>query len=120
MNNLLLVFLGGGFGSVTRYGISMLIHDRIKSFFPWGTLTVNIIACFILGILTSYISIDKLSTSSRLLLATGFCGGFSTFSSFTSETMSLFNRGETTYAILYVAGSVALCLLAFAAGLAVK
>jgi CrcB protein len=120
MNNLLFVFIGGGLGSVSRYALGLFISDKFKSLFPWGTLSINVLACFILGITTAWIASKGDNTTLRLLTGVGFCGGFSTFSTFTAETMNLLSRGQTASALLYIAGSIALCMLAFSAGMMMK
>ena len=120
MNNLLLVFIGGGAGSAGRYLISLLISERIRSFFPWGTLTINILSCLLLGFLTAWLTEKNDMNNIRLLVGTGFCGGFSTFSAFTAETFDLFSRGQTFPALIYIGSSLFACLLAFALGFAIK
>ncbi len=120
MNNFLLVFLGGGLGSISRYGIGLIFNERIKQSFPWATFSINIIACFILGILTAWIATKSNDSQMRLLIGIGFCGGFSTFSTFSAESIALLQRGEWLNTILYIAATVIFCMLAFAAGLAIK
>jgi CrcB protein len=120
MNNLLLIFIGGGLGSVSRYALGIFISEKFKSFFPWGTLSINILACFILGVVTAWIAAKGDNSSLRMLIGVGFCGGFSTFSTFTAETMNMLSRGQTASALLYIAGSVSLCMMAFAAATLVK
>lgn len=104
------VFLGGGLGSIARY----LIGDALKmssQLFPWGTLLANAISCIILGYLLAYHLKTPLSPSYRLLLMSGFCGGFSTFSTFSSETYLLLQDGKFSIALAYVAGSLIIGLL---------
>lgn len=120
MNNFILVFLGGGLGSISRYGIGLAMNDKIKSLFPWATLSINILACFILGLLTAWLAAKSDHQQIRLLIGIGFCGGFSTFSTFSAESMALLQRGEWLNTILYIAASVIFCMLAFAAGLGIK
>jgi fluoride exporter len=119
MNNILFVFIGGGLGSVCRYGLGILFADRMKHFFPWATFTANILACLILGILTAWLS-NRSNDAWRLLLGVGFCGGFSTFSTFSAETMSMISTGDTTNAAIYIIISVVACLAAFAIGLSFR
>ncbi|MEZ4920273.1 MAG: fluoride efflux transporter CrcB [Saprospiraceae bacterium] len=109
----LLVFLGGGLGSLCRFGIGLAIQPLVPRF-PLATLLANALACFVLGMLISWQQAHLLSDSKRLLLATGFCGGFSTFSTFTSESWHLFQAGQTAEAVLNIVLSLAigvLCLL---------
>jgi len=101
MKQLLIVFLGGGAGSVVRYLISKLYSQN--PVFPYGTLTSNFISCIIFGAVIMW-GTQKLHLNPllKLLLLTGFCGGFSTFSSFTFETIELFKNGNTGLAMLNV------------------
>lgn len=109
----LLVFLGGGLGSLCRYGIALGMqgwHLR----FPWATLLANGLACFVLGLVLGSHTQGLLSDQRRLLLATGFCGGFSTFSTFSAEAWSLWQNGQNGMTMIYVASSLAgslACLL---------
>ncbi|HAC15098.1 MAG TPA: fluoride efflux transporter CrcB [Bacteroidetes bacterium] len=119
MTLVLWVGLGGALGSSSRYVISHLIQENTSSGFPFGTFTVNIIGCLIIGFLVG-LSIhrpESLSEQSRFLLSTGFCGGFTTFSAFSAETFSLIDKGEFTTAILYVILSIFVGLLATGMGI---
>jgi fluoride exporter len=116
--NFLLVFLGGGFGSLVRYGISLTI-TRLEINFPLATLISNIAACFFIGVLTAATTKGNLSDAHRLLLATGFCGGFSTFSTFSNETLQLAQNGQLLTAFFNILLSFTLCLAATFVGLRV-
>ena len=107
--NYLLVALGGGLGSVCRYGIGNLLA-RHSAVFPWSTLLVNLLASLLLGLLTGLSFRGELSATYRVLFMAGFCGGFSTFSTFSAETMYLMQDGRFGYALLNVLGSVGMCL----------
>lgn len=97
-----LVGVGGMAGSVARYGVTLL-GQFISTAFPYGTLTVNLLGCFIIGLIAELAAETTLiSPEMRLLLATGFCGGFTTFSSFMFEVMGLVRDGELLYASTYV------------------
>ncbi len=111
LTNLLVVFIGGGIGSVLRFGISLLTFHYYKTIFPLATLVSNIFSCFVFG-LAIYLLGEKLNTemSLRLLIITGFCGGFSTFSAFSFETVELMKSGYIAYAVLNVLVSVSACL----------
>ena len=114
--NWLLVFLGGGFGSVTRFGISLIIR-QLGWTFPLATLISNVVASFIIGVLTAMTMKGILSDEQKILWATGFCGGFSTFSTFSNETVHLFQNGNTLMAVLNMVLSIFLCILATFLGL---
>lgn len=104
-----LVFLGGGLGSVARYSVGEIALKFYKGDFPLGTLAANFIACLVLG-LTIYFFKDKLTQSEwiKYLVLIGFCGGFSTFSTFSMETLKLFQDQFYLLGILNVLISLAL------------
>jgi len=108
MKAILLVAIGGAVGSVARYQVGALILKRtLDSDFPYGTFTVNVLGCLIAGILAGLGErYSFLTAEMRLLLFTGFLGGFTTFSAFGVETVGLIERGAWTMAITYVALSV--------------
>lgn len=104
IRNILLVALGGALGSVFRYAASLLIHAR---YFPWPTLAVNIIGSFIIGLILAYsIREESFLYNWKLFLATGICGGFTTFSAFSLENMELLQNGKYLYVILYITASI--------------
>ena len=109
--NLLLVFIGGGLGSLVRYGISLTV-SRLEISFPLATLLSNVLACFIIGALTASATKGNLTDAQRLLFATGFCGGFSTFSTFSNETLQLAQNGQLFTALINILLSLTLCLAA--------
>ncbi|WP_417431819.1 fluoride efflux transporter CrcB [Halpernia sp.] len=115
MRTILYIFIGGGFGSVMRFLISNYTEKflNIKEF-PFGTFTVNILGCFLIGILSSYFL--KIDNYLKFLLITGFCGGFTTFSTFSAENYSLWQNGSYFTLIFYVLASVILGLFAVFAG----
>ncbi|MCC6413487.1 MAG: fluoride efflux transporter CrcB [Saprospiraceae bacterium] len=119
MNPFLLVFLGGGLGSVCRYALGLLLQPHTARF-PWATLAANGLACLILGVLTGLSLQGKLSDQQRLLFATGFCGGFSTFSTFTNETWGLWQNGQPEEALLNVTLSLAVCFLCLLLGIKIS
>ena len=105
-----MVFLGGGLGSICRYGITHLLSGYELTF-PLATFLANALSCVALGVLTGLTLRDSLTDPHyRLGLMTGFCGGFSTFSTFTNETLTLFANGQIGYALVNVGGSLVVCL----------
>ncbi|MBX7095166.1 MAG: fluoride efflux transporter CrcB [Flavobacteriales bacterium] len=108
--NLLMVFIGGGAGSVLRYLLSGQIQSWWNSKFPLGTLLVNVLAGIILILVALFLK-SKNSESLYLLLATGFCGGLSTFSTFSYENLQLIQSGNSLMALLNIVISVAAGLL---------
>lgn len=109
MLSYLLVFIGGGLGSICRFGIAQLLLP-LKPIFPWATFLANVISCIILGILVGINLKSNLAESYKLLLMVGFCGGFSTFSTFTNETFQLFQSGQLLYAFANIVFSLIICL----------
>ncbi|MEL6185014.1 MAG: CrcB family protein [Myxococcota bacterium] len=111
------VFLGGGAGSLLRYGCNVLMGFHLGSGFPWATLTVNALGSFLLAGLMAWPS-DAIRPEVRLALGTGMMGGFTTYSTFNLETLRMLDRGAWAMAGLYLGATVALCLLGGAGGLA--
>lgn len=101
-----LVGLGGAIGSMIRYGIYKLMTSG-QTIFPWGTFLINVIGCFIIGVIMGASTKEGwLQESTTLLLATGFCGGFTTFSAFALENVSLMEKQFFSTALLYTVVSV--------------
>lgn len=107
----LLVFIGGGVGSVARFGIARWLSHDVASVFPFTTFGVNIFGSLLIGLFFAIPAIsDKNSCS--CLLTIGFCGGFTTFSAFSWENFNLLKQGDMFLFFLYTTLSVTLCLLA--------
>jgi CrcB protein len=115
-----LVAVGGAIGASLRHLVGLMTVRLFGSAFPWGTLTVNVVGSFVMGIIVELIA-RRLNASMelRLFLMTGLLGGFTTFSSFSLDTATMWERGEVAIAAGYVAGSVVLSIGALFAGLAV-
>jgi fluoride exporter len=110
LKNLLLVGLGGGLGSVLRYAAALVISSK---YFPYSTLAVNIIGSFIIGIVFAMSIKDETFLNNwKLFLATGICGGFTTFSAFSLENMGLLQSGKVGMAAIYIIVSILFGLLA--------
>ena len=106
-NNILVVGLGGAAGSILRYLCQKWINESYHHNFPMATFIVNISGCLLIGILYGLSEKGNiLSPQARLLFITGFCGGYTTFSTFAFENVSLLRTGDHSYFLLYVLGSV--------------
>ena len=115
----LLVAFGGALGSVARHGVNVASARLFGFGFPFGTLTVNVAGGLVMGLLAGLFALKTgASQNLRLFLMTGVLGGFTTFSAFSLDAMTLWERGEGGLAALYVAASVGLSIGAVAAGLA--
>jgi CrcB protein len=114
----LLVLLGGGLGSAARYLTSTLMAEWFGPAFPWGTFTVNVAGGLLIGFLATLADErGLLGPQARLFLVVGVLGGFTTFSSFSLESLRLAESGELPAALLNILGTVALALLAAAVGI---
>lgn len=118
MKLLLFIGIGGFIGSVLRYLVSIGVQDKWLKGFPSGTLIVNALGCFVIGVLFIMTEKGYFSPESRLFFITGICGGFTTFSSFSIETVALIRDGQFLYAASYIIASVILSLAATFAGVA--
>ena len=117
--NLLALAIAGACGTLARYGLGLLIQSwlaRAGSSFPLGTLAINVLGSFVLAYVTSLALAGRVSPELRLAIGTGFCGAFTTFSTFELEAHGLISRGATLEAALYLAGNLALGFLAILAG----
>lgn len=110
---ILLVGLGGGIGSILRYLTSVLVNKYFNSLFPLATFIINMLGCLIIGILMGIIEKQVWAGDNfKYLFVTGFCGGYTTFSTFANENVGLINGNHTLIAFAYIAGSVLTGLLA--------
>lgn len=112
MKNLLIVIFGSGIGGGFRYATSSLIRQFFPSIFPLGTFLVNILGCLLIGmVLGATLRTTNDTSELKLLLATGFCGGFTTFSAFASENLEMMRNGNHITAIMYIILSVVIGIL---------
>lgn len=113
MIHIWVIALGGALGALTRFWMVEAFHLQFGRDFPYGTLAVNIIGCLLAGFLT-VILIEKLNLSAewRSALIVGFLGAFTTFSAFTMDTWNLVDAGESFKALVYIMGTVSICLTA--------
>ena len=118
MKEVFIVSIGSFFGGGMRYWISKMVQSCSLIAFPFGTMTVNVLGCFIIGFLSgiSWNGGGWMNPSTKLLLTTGFCGGFTTFSTFMNEGSSLMKDEQYLYMMLYLFGSLILGLIAVMAG----
>ena len=118
MKEVLLVFFGSGLGGVLRFGLGKWISMFHDHHFPLGTFIVNVLACLAVGFVIGLADYKQvISAQTRLFLVMGFCGGFSTFSTFSSENLTLFQQGHYVSLVAYILMSVLLCTAATFGGL---
>ena len=111
LKTITLVGIGGAVGSILRYLASTGIQNKFLSTFPLGTMCVNLSGCFLIGIFYGFAERNDIGPEWRVLLITSICGGYTTFSSFSLESLYLLRNGEVFYAITYIASSVVLGIL---------
>ncbi|HRG59502.1 MAG TPA: fluoride efflux transporter CrcB [Bacteroidia bacterium] len=116
---IIIVGLGGAIGSSLRYITNLLMQKCINNGLPWGTLIANVLGCLLIGILMGYFTKTSIQNNEyKLLLVTGFCGGYTTFSAFAFENFYLIQQGNYTNTILYILVSVLGGILAVFGGFA--
>jgi CrcB protein len=115
-----LIVVGGGVGSMARHIVNEICAATFGVNFGWGTLFVNILGSFLMGVLAGWFALKADGGELlRLFMTTGVLGGFTTFSAFSLDAVLLWQRGDTIPAIMYVVGSVTMALLSLIAGLAI-
>ena len=111
MLGILAVFIGGGLGAVLRHLINVIYYKSCTVSFPFHTLLINIVGSFVLGFLIYFINTqESFDTHLKLMLTVGFCGGLTTFSTFSCEVLDLLNSNRVFDALVYIFLSVAICL----------
>jgi len=117
IKELIIVGIGSFLGGSTRFLVSKIIDNNFKCGLPLGTLTINVMGCMLIGIISGMANNSTLlSPSAKLILTTGFCGGFTTFSTFMNENYTLFKDDNYLYMLLYIFGSLALGFIAVITG----
>lgn len=106
------VALGGAIGAVARHGVNVSVTHLFGHGFPWATLIVNILGSFLMGVAIVKFSQMQISQDLRIMMITGFLGAFTTFSTFSLDTLTLWERGEMLHAFLYVTASVVVSITA--------
>jgi CrcB protein len=110
MKEIAIVFVGGGLGSALRFGVGKLLISSTSKF-PTATFLVNMMGCLLIGLLIAFFSKSE-NNFYKLLLVTGFCGGFTTFSTFSNETILLLKNNQIALAVIYIFSSLIVGLLA--------
>lgn len=114
---LLYLALGGALGTVARYGAGSFVSSWTGTSFPWATFAINVVGSFLLGVIVALADRAIISPELRTFLAVGFCGAFTTFSTFSLEALALIQGGQTGRAAIYLTASVLTGLFAAAAGI---
>jgi len=117
MQSIIYIALGGGLGAVARHLVSEASKRFAGTGFPYGTMTVNILGSLLMGLLMGWLITKQTGETLKLFLATGFLGGFTTFSAFSLDAINLLERKAYTPFFLYVMGSVIIAIIALAIGL---
>lgn len=113
-----LIVLAGGLGAGVRFVVDGAVRSRLASTVPWSTIGINVTGSLLLGVLTGLVLYQGADADLRLIAGTGFCGGYTTFSTASVETVRLVRQGRTWAALVSALGTLVLCLAAAALGLA--
>lgn len=118
ISTILAVALGGALGALARYGVGALSLLLLGVGFPWGTLIVNVVGSFLMGVLVTYFGVVfNPGRAVQIMLTTGFLGAFTTFSTFSLDVVTLYERGDMTVTVSYALASVILSIAALFAGM---
>jgi CrcB protein len=115
MSPYLWIALGSALGGMARYGLNQFVTDRVGGVFPWGTLLINVSGSFLIGVFFAATGPDgrwAVGQAGRLFLTAGLCGGYTTFSAFSLQSLNLIRGGDWLRAGAYIAASVVLCIAA--------
>lgn len=114
MLNILLIFIGGGIGCLSRYGVTKWLMTQPVPNFPWATFVSNLVSVVVMSVALGFFAQKLQNESVRAFVIVGFCGGFSTFSTFSFETLELIRRGNYLFAAGNIVLSISLCLIILA------
>jgi CrcB protein len=114
---IMLVGVGGFLGSIARYVTVRSVDVRLNQVFPFGTLTVNVVGCFVLGLIAGLAARQGMGDTWKAFLGAGFCGGFTTFSAFALENTTMFTERMAVSALIYIGASVVAGIVAVLLGL---
>jgi CrcB protein len=117
MQQILLIAVGGSLGAIARYGLSIFIYHTTSDIFPWGTLTVNITGSFLIGVFIELFDTTIIPTEWRSFITIGFLGAYTTFSTYTLETINLFRDGELRLAAVNVLANNIISIVLVVAGI---
>ncbi len=113
IKTVILVGIGGGIGSISRYLCGLIVTKYFQTFFPVATFCINVLGCLLIGLLLGYFEKQHISSSNlKILFVTGFCGGYTTFSTFASENINLLQSGQALTALMYIMSSILFGLIA--------
>lgn len=120
MKQVILIAVAGAMGTVSRYGLSQFTHSILGKGFPWGTLIINVVGCFIIGLLaTLFADSNILSKELQLAATVGFLGAFTTFSAFSFDSYSFFSSGTWQMGLINIAANIIIGMLAVVGGVGV-
>ncbi len=120
LKTIILIGVGSFFGGIFRFAMSQFVQAKFLSTFPFGTIGVNLLGCFLIGTVIGLSEKGSINQEWRLFLATGILGGFTTFSAFSAETIAMLRDGQLVPAVAYILSSVALGLVATFAGISLS